>query len=354
MSTELLNSDPTSIARACEILSQDGIVALPTETVYGLAANALSEHAVLKIFKAKERPSFDPLIVHVPGPLAKWESWVAAGWLSEAVLAPDVLRSLAAWAKTYWPGPLTLILPKGPSIPDVVTSGQPTVGIRMPNSEAMQKILNKIAFPLAAPSANRFGRISPTTADHVLTELDGRIDAILDGGPCSIGVESTIVRPVIQKGKVVSIEVLRPGAIDAADLAATSKIRLNQPPSLSQSGSNKAPIAPGMLESHYAPRTPMEWDTAGKFQAPPHLSLAILELPLPPEGAAGLQPQQKALHRARLSSDPHEAAHQLYSTLRELDGLQADLILVLGELPNPKEHPLWQSILDRLTRASHR
>jgi L-threonylcarbamoyladenylate synthase len=352
--TEVLQNDVAGIQRAIDLLASGGTVALPTETVYGLAANALDEASVRKIYTAKERPSYDPLIVHVAGPQANWALWVKEGWLDSSVMSPNVLQTLNTWTQLHWPGPLTLILPKGPAIPNAVSSGLSSVGFRMPKSDAMQKILNQIAFPLAAPSANRFGRISPTTAQHVLLELNGAIDAILDGGPCTIGVESTIVRPNILDGSITSLELLRPGAVDPKKLADSTGTLFHTPQNTVLSN-KMAPEAPGMLDSHYAPRTPTIWARAPIHSVPVKERIAVLTLPLISKlDADWMSHQQKnVLKREALPTNPTEAAHHLYSILRRLDALNADQILILGDLPNLELDPLWRSIADRLTRASH-
>jgi len=224
--TERLSADPAGIARAAELLRGGGLVALPTETVYGLAARADSDEAVARIYRAKGRPDFNPLIVHVAN-LANAERLAEFG---------DEARALA---DAHWPGPLTLVLPRrrAATLAPAVSAGLPTLALRCPAHPAMQAVLAATGLPLAAPSANRSGFVSPTTADHVLATLDGRIDAVLDAGPCAAGLESTIVA-VRERDR---LEVLRPGpvAIDA-DVAAIGTIE-----------------APGQTASHYAPGKPV-------------------------------------------------------------------------------------------------
>lgn len=230
--TETLGSDKGGLARAAEILRAGGLVAVPTETVYGLAARADGDAAVARIYEAKGRPSFNPLIVHV-------SSLDAARQLAE--FSPEAERL----AREYWPGPLTLVLPrrKDAGLAEAVTAGLDTVAIRMPNHPVMRDILNGLDFPLAAPSANRSGFISPTSAAHVLASLDGRIDAVIDGGECERGLESTIIA-VRADG---SFEQLRPGPLDFESLTreATREGRIE---------------APGQLASHYAPGKPVRLD----------------------------------------------------------------------------------------------
>lgn len=227
--TERLPDDGGGIARAIELLRGGGLVAVPTETVYGLAARADREDAVRRIYDAKGRPSFNPLIVHV-------------GSLVQAEGIAEFGHKAYALAESYWPGPLTLVLPRrsDASLTAAISAGLPTVAIRCPDHPVMRAVLAGLAVPLAAPSANRSGFVSPTTPDHVLATLDGRIDAVLDGGPCGAGLESTIV--AVREDDTV--EILRPGPLlmDAA---------------LAQ---GEAVEAPGQLASHYAPGKPMRLD----------------------------------------------------------------------------------------------
>lgn len=227
--TERLSADARGIARASELLRAGGLVALPTETVYGLAARADEVDAVARIYEAKGRPSFNPLIVHV-GSLAQAETLAEFG---------DTARDLAA---RYWPGPLTLVLPRrrDAALAEAVTAGLPTLALRCPAHPVIRQVITAVGAPLAAPSANRSGFISPTTAEHVLATLEGRIDAVLDAGPCTAGLESTIVA-VREDGR---LDVLRPGPLEiAASGTGTDAIE-----------------APGQLASHYAPGKPMRLD----------------------------------------------------------------------------------------------
>lgn len=229
--TEVLVADAAGIARAAEVLRMGGLVAVPTETVYGLAARADDAEAVARIYSAKGRPGFNPLIVHV-------RDIAHAGNYARFDPVADVL------AAQYWPGPLTLVLPRhaGAPLADAVTAGLPTVALRAPAHPVMRALLETVEFPLAAPSANRSGFISPTTADHVLASLDGRIDLVLDGGPCASGVESTIV--AVRDGG--SVDVLRPGPIDLGVMVRDQGMI----------------EAPGQLASHYAPGKPMRLNAA--------------------------------------------------------------------------------------------
>ena len=190
-----------SLEQAASLLREGGLVAVPTETVYGLAANALDPKAVARIFAAKERPFFDPLIVHVPD----------LDWLPRVVShMPPLAQKLA---DRFWPGPMTLVLPRAAQIPDLVTSGLPAVGVRIPDHEMTRQLLRLAQVPVAAPSANPFGRLSPTTAEHVAAQLGDRVDAILDGGPCRVGVESTVLK--VDESQVT---LLRPGGIPQEEI----------------------------------------------------------------------------------------------------------------------------------------
>ena len=232
----LSGEDDSAIARAIQSLQSGEIVGLPTETVYGLAADALNVNAVLKIFEAKERPRFDPLIVHLP----------EQAWTERVTNVPAVEKEIVdCLIATFWPGPLTLVLPRRGIIPDVVAAGLGTVAIRISANPTFDRIVRGLGRPLAAPSANRFGRISPTTAAHVLGELEGRIPLIVDGGPTTHGLESTIV--AVRYGR---IEILRHGPITAEQLATFGE--------LAEAKHRDRLEAPGQLPSHYAPQTPFQ------------------------------------------------------------------------------------------------
>jgi L-threonylcarbamoyladenylate synthase len=309
----------TDIHKAAELLSMGQLVGIPTETVYGLAANALSAEAVTPIFEAKNRPFFDPLIVHM----------ASANQLEKYAAEIHV----KAWklAETFWPGPLTIVLPRQANIPDIVTSGLDTVGLRVPNHEITLELLNLLDFPLAAPSANPFGYISPTTAQHVHAQLHGKIAAVLDGGACTIGVESAIVH-VSKKGQIT---LLRQGGTtleELNDCIGDVDVQLH---------SSSNPKAPGMLASHYAPRTPLLLGTLDEL--PEHLksvNLAYLSLQTKWPNYPGIA----------LSSDGslNEAARNLFSAMRELDRGHYDLI-VAEKMP---ERGLGRAINDRLFRAA--
>ena len=296
------------------------LVGMPTETVYGLAADALDAQAVLRVFAAKGRPSFDPLIVHVADVEEAW-----------AVAEPSPrARRLA---ERFWPGPLTLVLPRRACVPDVVTSGLVTVGVRCPDHDLARALIRAAGRPLAAPSANRFGRISPTTAAHVTEQLGSEIAGVLDGGPCRVGVESTVLLPDPMP------LILRPGGITREALADF----LGEPVSLAgreQRAENLPAQAPGMLASHYAPRTPMSL-REGDWPVAPHIARLAFRA-APPAGGptAILSP----------SGDLAEAAANLFAYLRRLDASGAAHIV--AELV-PAEG-LGLAINDRLVRAAGR
>ena len=343
---------------AAALLTQGEIVALPTETVYGLAGNATDPNIVKKIFEAKERPSFDPLIVHIsdsylqaPSPI---EMLVKENVLSESILSWKNRAQIEQTMKYFWPGPLTMILPKGNKIPSEVTSNQDTVGIRCPKHPLFQKVLSQLSFPLAAPSANRFGRISPTTASHVRSELDGRIAGILDGGACEVGLESTIIKITEN-----SITLLRPGKIAAGELEKAFGLPLSQSPSLMQAHAESG-VTPGMLDEHYAPRKPL-YLIPVPFDHPSAPALLAL---LPEASSAtaaflGMTSFSSSIPRdprqlCRILSaknDPVEIGQQLFAGLRELD--ENDKVSVIfADSPSSTNEGLGASIFDRLKRAS--
>jgi len=311
LKTRILQA-PDGVSAILEALAAGDPVALPTETVYGLAADALSPDACAKIFEAKNRPLSDPLIVHIP----------TIDWLPRLTSPPPTALALA---EKFWPGPLTMVLPRQSLVPDIVTAGQDTVAIRMSAHPLFTEVAERFGKPLAAPSANRFGRISPTTASHVLAELDGRIPFILDGGPCSHGIESTIVH-VSDEG----LRILREGPITRDDLRAFAQIL-----------EDSIPVsAPGGLKSHYAPRTPLVLE---KNPAPRGDKTGLLAFSIPREGFAKteiLSPK----------SDLREAAANLYGAMRRLDEAGLDLI-VAEEIP---ETGIGAAIMERLRKAAAR
>ncbi len=313
--------DAQAIRQAAEIIKRGGIVAFPTETVYGLGADAFNPLAVARIFEVKRRPYFDPLIVHVANDTD----------LSKLVIEipPDAKRLI----ERFWPGPLTVVLLKKDELPDIVTAGLPTVAIRMPKHPMTLSVIRLVGSPIVGPSANPFGYLSPTTAEHVRDQLGDRIDFILDGGPCEVGVESTIVS-FFEKGP----RLLRPGGVPLEEIESIiGKVEIN-------SVNEERPSAPGMLPRHYAPRTPIV------------LSWSEKDLVAFKDKDIGLLAFQESKHFLKFScvevlskkGDFREAAANLFSAIRRLDALNLDLILAE---PIP-EVGLGRAIMDRLRRAT--
>ncbi len=304
---------------AAKLLRHDQLVAIPTETVYGLAANALRQSALVKVFETKQRPRFDPLIVHV----------------AHADVLTDYVREVPTWAldliKNFWPGPLTLLLPKQDIIPDLCTAGLAKVAVRMPRHPLALALLQQLDFPLAAPSANPFGFVSPTTAAHVADQLTDQVDYVLDGGPATVGLESTIVgyegsRPVVYRLGGVPLEALE-------QVVGKVHMLLNQ---------SSNPAAPGQLKSHYSPGIPLE---LGDLQKLRHRhegeNYALLSLqPTAPD-----HPFQEVLSP---TGNLSEAAQNLFGALRRLRKAGVSLILA-EEMP---DRGLGRAINDRLRRAS--
>ncbi|HUF63250.1 MAG TPA: L-threonylcarbamoyladenylate synthase [Verrucomicrobiales bacterium] len=341
MKTEVLATDPRNVLRqsvlaAVEALRRGEIVALPTETVYGLAADAANEAAVAAIFEAKERPRFDPLIVH----LARREDLERVACLPEEVAAE--CRKLV---QAFWPGPLTLVLPKTGAVGDLITAGLCTVAVRMSAHRVFRQVVEDFGSPLAAPSANRFGRISPTSAAAVLEELEGRIPLLLDGGACPEGLESTIVRvaPALKRGKP-EIRILRAGPVTPEDLKPFGKVVLCQRESRAEPG------APGQLPGHYAPRTPLRLlEIPEDFTPVPGRRYALLSLRGAPEdGYVGLADFEVVVALSPGSGKLREAAVRFFHVLRHLDAAGVDEILAE---PIP-ERGLGVAIMERLRRAA--
>jgi L-threonylcarbamoyladenylate synthase len=334
-------SDPdrAAIAHAAAILRRGGLVAFPTETVYGLGAHALDRHAIRRIFEAKGRPSSDPLIVHIHG-IADLQA-----------LAVDIPIEAHALASLFWPGPLTMVLKKSPVVPDEVTAGLDTVAIRIPAHPIAQALLAATAIPVAAPSANLFSRPSPTRASHVLHDLDGRIDLVLDGGPTAVGVESTVLdlttAPVVLRPGAVTLEMIRtvlPGA------------QLRQRHEAADSAAMKSP---GLLSRHYAPRAPLTLyegssrAVAERIDADAHAAvarglrvgiIAANDDRFPAEASRAL-----FIERLGSEADLNVIAANLYDALRRLDDLSVDLILARTF---SSSSGLSVAIQDRLRRAA--
>lgn len=315
--------DDALLIEASQILARGGVVAIPTETVYGLAADASNPDAVRRVFAIKGRPANHPVIVHLSAvdDLARW--------------ARHPPRAAYLLAERYWPGPLTLVLERASRVPDGVTGGQDTVALRAPAHPLTLELLRRFGGGVAAPSANRFGRVSPTTAQHVRADLGDEVDLVLDGGPCRIGLESTILalvgaRPTLLRPGAIGMEAL--SAVLGEEIALPAAVRIR---------------APGALAAHYAPRTPLELLSLEALPArlaellddgrlPACLALGIAP-PLPPEVPSIILPADAAAYAARL-----------YAALRELDGARADRILVV----QPPATPAWLAINDRLGRAA--
>lgn len=314
------------VAEAVEVLRRGGLVAFPTETVYGLGADASNPAAVERVFAVKGRPRSHPLIVHLGEAMAMKE------W------AGEVPADAWALAEAFWPGPLTLLLPRAERVPDAVTGGLPTVGLRVPAAHLALELLSAFGGGVAAPSANRFGRVSPTTAEHVRADLGDAVDLVLDGGPCPIGVESTIVDCTGDR-----LEILRPGGVSVEALAAVLGRAV---PVLTQAGPG-AVRAPGTLPAHYSPRARVEVLAAGDVAARAAALLAggrrvgVLapsELPGLPDGLEALPPAGGADAYARC----------LYDRLRDADRRGLDVLLSVP----PPEGGLGTAVADRLRRAA--
>ena len=321
-----------AVAEAVALLEDGGLVALPTETVYGLAADAFDAQAVAKVFEVKERPSFDPLIVHIGH---KRDLDIVAKIPEELDEIVDELMS------TYWPGPLTLVLPKNEDVPDVVTSGLETVAVRMSSHEVMRAVAKEI--PVAAPSANRFGKISPTSADAVIEELGGKIPMVIDGGACRDGLESTIIAPEMSdKGPI--LRLLRPGPISREDLRKIAKVIK---PKKTKADHIEAP---GQLESHYAPATPlMLIDKPSDFVPEKGVKYGLLSYR--GEGNSSLMEAADWAHVEIMSPGKGklaEGAVRLFYCLRNLDAAGVDVIVS----ESVSETGIGVAMMDRLRRAA--
>lgn len=315
-------SAPSSLEeldRAAVLLRAGGVVAFPTETVYGLGANACDARAVARIFEIKRRPTFDPLIVHV----------------ADDAMLSTVVERVSPLARTliecFWPGPLTLVLPKTPNIPGIVTSGLPTVAVRMPSHPIAHALIASAGVPIAAPSANPFGYLSPTRAAHVVAQLGNAVDQIVDGGPTEHGIESTILmlepHPVVLRHGAIAIEAIEAVIGDVAR-------------ELSDEG---APLAPGRLPQHYAPRTPIRIVTPHDVAAHERSDAALLAFAHPVDGYA-------ATRTLSPTEDLREAAAHLFEYLHELDALAVRRI----DVEAVPERGIGVAIMDRMRRAAAR
>jgi L-threonylcarbamoyladenylate synthase len=343
-----MTAGPDDIAQAARLLEEGKLVAIPTETVYGLAADADNPAAVAAIFEAKGRPSNHPLIVHVARD-ADLSHWAID-------ISPVALQLIAA----FWPGPLTLILKRAPGVDDVITGGQDSIGLRCPShpiAQALLKLFRGGQGGIAAPSANRFGRVSPTTAQHVIDEFGepgkGPVSAVLDGGPCDVGIESTIID--LTRLDTHGPVLLRPGQISVQQLEQVLGRAV-------ATTDHAAPRVSGSLDAHYAPRTPLaliEREALAETMAMLHakqrqvLSLAIDKeviqtKALQTEGLQSESLDRESVFTTHMPCDPQAYAQALYAQLRSLDQIGADLILV----EQPPKTTAWQGINDRLQRAA--
>lgn len=319
------------LEEAAAILRGGGTVAIPTETVYGLGANALDAAAVAKIFEAKERPAWDPLIVHV----------------ADEAMLPAVVAEISPVARrlmeAYWPGPLTLLLPRAAGIPDVVTAGRPLVGVRMPAHPVARALIRAAGVPVAAPSANRFGHTSPTTAAHVLEDLDGRIDAVVDGGAAEFGLESTVLDPNAQPATIY-----RPGAVTLEQIQALvgEAVYFRETARLADAPREALP-SPGVGLRHYAPRARlMLYAPTGSAPRLEGSSVGLMRAEgLPGEPMAG---PFAAVYPWGRWSHPEELAQRLFAGLRYLDGMGCEVILC----PMPERGGIAEAIRDRLRKAA--
>ena len=325
-----------ALERAAQILRAGGLVALPTETVYGLGANALDTGAVSRIFAAKQRPAWDPVIVHVAN-----EAMLEG--LVEQV--PEAARKLM---KAFWPGPLTLLLPRTAAVPDAVTAGRSLVGVRMPAHTVALELIRRAGLPVAAPSANLFGHISPTTAAHVLHDLDGRIDAVLDAGSTEHGVESTVLDPCQSPMKIY-----RPGAVTSLQIRDTAGVvEMYRDGGVMEAEQREAQLSPGMGLRHYAPRARLVLIEGDLAELAARLAGAVLELSdfqvgvmLPNEVAAPAW--AASVYAWGRWAAPEELARELYAGLRALDGAGCTVILC----PLPPPEGIGAAIRDRLIKA---
>lgn len=324
-----------AVEEAVRLLRAGEVVALPTETVYGLAADALNPTAVAKIFEAKERPTFDPLIVHLPD--KKFLDTVAE-------VPEDIQKTLNKLTERFWPGPLTIVLTKKACVPDLVTAGLPTVAVRVSNHGIFKRVAQELGKPIAAPSANRFGSISPTSASAVLAELDGRIPLIVDGGACLHGLESTIIK--IEPGTPKAmITILRPGPITLEDLKLYGKVQR-----VTRTVVDEATEAPGQLASHYAPRTPLRLlSRPSDFIPEVGKKYALMSYRgEEKDGYLDLTEWEQVMVLSPGNGKLPEAAVRFFYVLRELDKLGVDEIVA----EPMHEHGMGAAMMDKLRRAS--
>lgn len=345
METEIARTDVETeanetVRRAVGLLQSGEVVALPTETVYGLGADALDPEAVEKIFAAKERPHFDPLIVHLPNKTT----------LDQVAEVPAEIRKVVTQlVETFWPGPLTIVLPRRPVVPDVVTGGLPTVAVRQVEHPVFHRILRNFGGPVAAPSANLFGRMSPTSAQAVLDQMDGRIPLIVDGGACARGLESTIVKVHPGEPKA-TIEILRPGPITEIELKKFGKVVFAE---RNADVEESSPEAPGMLASHYAPERPLHWlETPEEFSPEEGKRYALLSYRgQEKDGFLGLHDWAEVAVLSPGSGRVAEAGIRFFHVLRQLDQMEGIDEIVSEPFP---DRGVGKAIRDKLRKASNR
>lgn len=326
-----------AVLEAVRLLREGEVVALPTETVYGLAANALDANAVAKIFEAKERPTFDPLIVHLP---SKQHLDLVAE------VPPEIAQTVKQLTERFWPGPLTLLLPKKPIVPDIVTAGLPTVAVRVSSNAVFKRVCSALDKPLAAPSANRFGSISPTSAGAVIAELDGRIHLVLDAGASLYGLESTIIKVEPGSPKPL-ITIVRPGPLTPDDLKVYGKVKV-----ATRTVVDEATEAPGQLASHYAPRTPLRLlSRPSDFIPEEGKRYALMSYRgEEKDGYLNLCDWEEVMMLSPGNGKLPEAAVRFFHILRRLDELGVDEIIA-----EPlHEHGMGIAMMDKLRRASRR
>lgn len=347
-----------NIETAARFLKQGDVVGMPTETVYGLAGSAFNETALTKIFAVKERPTFDPLIIHVAPSAKSLRRLASLGLIDLKALSETARERAEKIIERFWPGPLTLILPKNPKVPDLATSGLNTVAVRMPAHAIAQTLIEAAGMPLAAPSANRFGRISPTNAQDVFDELGDRIPFILDGGRCDIGVESTVIN-IDPDGTLTQ---LRPGGVALAELETATGAKVADLKQAVPATTASAQVAPGQLQSHYAPKkrlllltTPLGQLNATQLKdlkthigSTRHIGLLMNQN----ENADVISHLTTATITTQVlsaSGDASEAARRLFAALRELDRSPAELLIAEQWFENTG---LGHAVADRLSRAS--
>lgn len=325
--------------QAVERLRAGDVVAMPTETVYGLAARIDSAQGIQKIFFTKQRPFFDPLIVHVSSKEMAYQ------------LTTDWSPLANFLAEHFWPGPLTLVLPKSEKVDSMITSGLPTVGIRMPKHSLALSLIDKVGVPLAAPSANRFGRTSPTTAQHVRSEFPQEDLVIVDGGPCEVGLESTVLH-IRREGDFYHLSVLRAGGVSQEELEKSLK---NQKFSFSFQASVSKKESPGHMKHHYMPEVPLilvQADSLSEGQILDQTRSQLAQLPDEVEGIQIRKPTK--LERAgelKLPTEANLAFRMLYSELRRL-GESGQYDILYFRLQDYHRQPQWEALLDRLTKAA--